>query len=100
MGESTRDVIDINESNFKLETQNQKFGKVTRERRCNAWGKYQKGTGTVSLLMAISSDERVGEAFSFHGGLTCGIFTITCWSCATGLQPTDLDGIFFLQWIT
>ena len=31
-----------------------------------ARGKYKKGAGSVSLLMAISGDERVGEAFSFH----------------------------------
>jgi hypothetical protein len=35
-GESTRDVIDIDESNYKLESQNRKFGKVTREKRCDA----------------------------------------------------------------
>ena len=52
-GESTRDVIDIDESNYKLESQNRKFGKVTREKRCDARGKYKKGAGSVSLLMAI-----------------------------------------------
>jgi hypothetical protein len=73
-GESTRDVIDIDESNYKLESQNRKFGKVTRERRCDARGKYKKGSGSVSLLMAISGDERVGdgEAFSFHRCFTEG----------------------------
>jgi hypothetical protein len=35
-GESTRDVIDIDESNYKLESQNRKFGKVTGEKRCDA----------------------------------------------------------------
>jgi hypothetical protein len=53
-GESTLDVIDIDKSNFKLESHNQIFGKVTRERRCDARGKYKKGAGSVSLLMAIS----------------------------------------------
>jgi hypothetical protein len=70
--ESTRDVIDLDESNNKLETQNQKFGKVIREKRCNARGKYKKGEGSVSLLMAISGDERVDEAFSFHRCFTKG----------------------------
>jgi hypothetical protein len=37
-GESTRDVIDLDESNYKLETQNSKFGKVIREKRCDAKG--------------------------------------------------------------
>ena len=72
MGESTRDVIDLDESCFKLESQNRKYGKVTRQRRCDARGKYRKGAGTISLLMAISGDERVGEAFSFHRTYTEG----------------------------
>lgn len=71
-GESTRDIIDIDESNYKLESQNRKFGKVTRAKRCDARGKYKKGAGSVSLLMAISGDERVGEAFSFHRCFTEG----------------------------
>ena len=66
LGESTRDIIDLDESNYKLETQNRKYGKVIREKRCDARGKYKKGEGSVSLLMAISGDERVGQAFSFH----------------------------------
>ena len=71
-GESTRDVIDIDESNYKLESQNRKFGKMTRERRCDVRGKYKKGASSLSLLMAISGDERVGEAFSFHRCFTEG----------------------------
>jgi len=71
-GESTRDVIDIDESNYKLESQNRKFGKVTWEKRCDARGKYKKGAGSVSLLMAISGDKRAGEAFSFHRCFTEG----------------------------
>jgi hypothetical protein len=71
-GESTCDVIDIDESNCKLESQNRKFGKVTREKRCDARGKYMKSAGSVSLLMAISGDERVGKAFSFHRCFTEG----------------------------
>ena len=67
------DVIDIDESSYKLESQNWKFGKVTRERRCDARGKYKKGAGSVSLLTAISGDERVGEAFSFHRCFTEGV---------------------------
>ena len=42
-GESTRDIINLDESNYKLETQNRKFGRVTREKRCNARVKYKKG---------------------------------------------------------
>ena len=40
LGESTRNVIDLDEGNYKLETQNSKFGKVLREKRCDARGKY------------------------------------------------------------
>ncbi len=73
-GESTRrDVIDtFDESNYKLESQNRKFGKVTWERRCDARGKYKKGAGSVRLLMAISGDERAREALSFHRCFTKG----------------------------
>ncbi len=34
LGESTWDVIDHDESNYKLESQNRKYGKVIREKRC------------------------------------------------------------------
>jgi hypothetical protein len=66
LGKSTSNVIDLNKSNDKLETQNRKFGKVTREKRCNARGKYKKGEGSVSLLMAVSANEQVSQSFSFH----------------------------------
>jgi len=52
-GESTRDVIDIDESCFKLESQNRKYGKLTRQRRCDARGKYRKGSIIVLLLWII-----------------------------------------------
>jgi len=71
-GESTRDIIDLDESNYKLEMQNRKFGKVTRKKRCNARGKYKKGEGCVSLLMAISGNEQAGQSFSFHRCFTEG----------------------------
>jgi hypothetical protein len=66
LGKSSRDVIDLDESYYKLELQNRKYGKVIQEKRCNARGKYKKGEGSVSLLMAISGDEREDHAFSFH----------------------------------
>ncbi len=102
-GASTRDVIDIDKSNFKLESQNQNFGKVTRERRCDARGKYKKGVGSVSLLMAISGDARVGEAFSFHrcfteGDQICGASTISCRIYWIGWALIDLVGVSFLRW--
>jgi hypothetical protein len=63
-GESTRDVIDLDEAQFKLETQDRKYGKVSRQSRCDAKGKYKKGAGSVSLVMAVSGDEV--EPFSYH----------------------------------
>ena len=72
LGKSTRDVIDLDESNYKFERQNRKFGKVTREKRCDARGKYNRGEGSVSLLMAISGDERATQTFSFHRCYTEG----------------------------
>ena len=59
-------MIDLDESNYKLDSQNHKYGKVIPEKRCNARGKYKKGEGSVSLLMAISGNGREGQAFSFH----------------------------------
>jgi hypothetical protein len=47
-------------------------GEVIREKRCDARDKYKKGEGSVSLLMAISGNERVGQAFSFHRCFTEG----------------------------
>ena len=72
VGESTRDFIDIDESGYKLDSQNRSFGKVTREKRCDARGVYKNGDGGVNLLMAISGDERAGQSFSFHKCYTEG----------------------------
>jgi hypothetical protein len=37
-----------------------------REKRCNATGKHINGSDGIDLLMAISGDEWVDQAFSFH----------------------------------
>ena len=58
VGESTRDVLDLDEAQFKLETQDRKFRKVSGQKRCDARGKYKKGAGAVSLLMVVSGDEQ------------------------------------------
>jgi hypothetical protein len=96
----TRDVIDLDESNYKLETQNSKFRKVIREKRYGARGKYKKGEGSVSLLMAISGNEREGESFSFHrcfleGEAICPDSTISYWSCSIGSMQIAPDGLSF-----
>jgi hypothetical protein len=70
-GESMRDLIEIDGSGYRLNSQNCSFGKVTREKCCNAHGKYKNGNGGVNLLMAISGDERDGH-FSFHKCYTKG----------------------------
>jgi len=72
LGESTRDIIDLDESKFKIEDQNRRFGKVAREKLCDASGKYMNESDGIDLLMAISGDERVDQAFSFHRCYTKG----------------------------
>ncbi len=72
LGESTQDVIDLDERKFKIEDQNCRFGKVVREKRCDATGKYINGLDGVDLLMAISGDEQADQAFSFHRYYTKG----------------------------
>ena len=58
-------MIDIDDAKMKLESQNQNFGKVTREKRCDARGKFKKRAGSLSLLACIS-------LFSFHKQYTEG----------------------------
>ncbi len=72
VGESTQDLIDIDESGYRLNSQNLNFRKVTREKRCNACGEYINGNKGVNLLMAILGDEMVGQSFSFHKCYTNG----------------------------
>jgi hypothetical protein len=72
LGESTQDVIYLDESKFKIEDQNCRFGKVMREKQCNATGKYINGLDGIYLLMAISGDEWADQAFSFHRCYTKG----------------------------
>ena len=70
---------------------------MIREKRCDARGKYKKGEGSVSLLMAISGDEREGQAFSFHrcfveGGTDLFRFYTFLWRCSIGstrIAPGD-----------
>jgi hypothetical protein len=72
LGKSTRDVFELNKSSYKLEMQNRKFVQVMREKQYDARGKYKKGDGSVSLLMAISGNEQAGQSFSFHRCYTEG----------------------------
>ena len=57
-------MIDIDEAQFKLQSQDRKRGKVTKQRRCNGRGKYKKGVPGVSLLIGISGDG--DNPFEFH----------------------------------
>ena len=68
--ESICDMIDIDECNLKLESSNRNRGKVVRELRCDAAGKFKKGSASVSLLMAIGGEDQT--PFSFHKTFTEG----------------------------
>lgn len=58
VGVNVDDIIDIDETAFKLESSNRKFGYAVRELRCTDTGAYGAGA-KVNFLMAISG-ERVG----------------------------------------
>ncbi|KAL7526315.1 hypothetical protein ACHAXR_001422 [Thalassiosira sp. AJA248-18] len=62
--QNTESMIDIDEAGFKLESKDRKRGKVTKQRRADARGKYKKGARGVSLLMGISGDQQ--DPFEFH----------------------------------
>lgn len=63
-GEETAIMIDIDECQFKLESQNHKHGKTIKGARCDSKGVYKNGAKAVSLLMGISGSE--DEPFYFH----------------------------------
>ena len=62
--QETEDMIDIDEAGFKLESKDRKRGKVGKQRRADARGKYKKGAKGTSLLMGISGDPV--DPFEFH----------------------------------
>ena len=43
--EDTDDMIDIDECHLKLELHNHKYGKTTKEYRCDSHGLYKRGAG-------------------------------------------------------
>jgi hypothetical protein len=63
-GEDTDLIIDIDKARFKLESQDRKRGKVTRERRCDSQGMCKKGVSAINLIMGICGDEN--DPFEFH----------------------------------
>ena len=63
-GESTSDVIDLDEARFTLTSTNRKRGKQVTYHRCDAEGKYRKGERGTNLLCAVSGDDQV--PFSMH----------------------------------
>jgi len=70
-------MIHIDEAQFKLQSQDYKRDKVTRQMRCDAQCKYKKGAGAVSLIMGISGDEQNPFEFSKQyssGGNNCWQF--------------------------
>jgi hypothetical protein len=64
--QSTEDMIDIDEAKFKLKTQNRKRGKVIRERRVNAWGKYKRGGREQTTSWPFPGVDSRQTPFSFH----------------------------------
>ena len=91
LGESTCGIIDLDESKFRIEDQNRKFGKVVREKRCNTTGNYINGSQGVDLLMAIYGDERIDQ----RRIQICGSSTIIYPICATGWQSIVRRGYFY-----
>ena len=69
-GETTTDIIDIDEARFKMESTDRSFGKVARAFRCNLKSNYKKGEEGTNLLLAISGDNN--NPFSFHRQFTEG----------------------------
>jgi hypothetical protein len=76
LGERMCDIIHLDESKFKTEDQNHKFGKVVREKQCDTARKYINRSQGVDLLMAISGNERMDQAFSFHKCYTEGTYDL------------------------
>ena len=71
--QDTASMIDIDEAGFKLESKDRKRGKVTKQKRANAQGKYKKGAGSVNLLMGVSGDEL--DPFEYHNLYTGSLNT-------------------------
>jgi hypothetical protein len=86
--QETSQMIDIDEAGFKLESKDRKRGKVTKQKRANAPGKYKKGVRSVNLLMGISGDE--ADPFEFHN-LYVG--SLNTWRFYTFMED-------FIQWLT
>ncbi len=99
LGDSTQDIIDLDESKFKIEDQNCRFGKILREKQCNARGKYINGLDGIDLLMAISGDEQADQDFLSIGVtsreiLICGSSRVSLMTFFAGWLPIDPGGNF------
>ncbi|KAL7525591.1 hypothetical protein ACHAWF_001430, partial [Thalassiosira exigua] len=62
--QNTAEMIDIDDAGFGLQNQDRRYGKVPKNYRADAKGKYKKGAGICNLLMGISGD--VQDPFEFH----------------------------------
>ena len=60
----TEDIIDIDEAQFKLTSQDRKYGKAATNKRVDAKGMYKKGESTVTLILGISASEDNQFAFA------------------------------------
>lgn len=56
LGVQTRDILDIDEAGFFLESQNRKYGKTISALRCSQEGVYGRGK-KLNLLLCISGDD-------------------------------------------
>ena len=60
---NTEDIIDIDEAQFKLTSQDRKYGKAATNKRVDSKGMYKKGASAVTLILGISASEH--NQFSF-----------------------------------
>jgi hypothetical protein len=63
VGVQTRDILDIDEAGFMVESSNRKFGKVRREFRCDESGPFNRNT-KLNLLLCVGADD--DDCVTFH----------------------------------
>ena len=68
----TDSIIDIDEAQFKLTSQDRKYGKAATNKRVDSKGMYKKGASAVTLILGISASEHNQFAFAkqFDEGTT------------------------------
>jgi hypothetical protein len=106
-GKSTQNIIDLDESKFKIESQNHKFGKVMRKKRCDATPQGSMSMDRKRKVLICWWPFPVTSVWArpFHSiGVTpreikiCGDFTISLMTYATGWLCIVKGGNFYLPW--